>query len=526
MRRNIFKYIFIIGFIIFLIIVYAIFYNKEEIIEQVDQTSTKTTIITNIRIGIAGFDNLNPIVSANKDVKDISRLIFDSLITIDEDYNIKYVLAKEIAKTDNLTYVIKLRENVYWHDGTLFSANDVVFTFNKIRQAEGFVSTYNNNLKNVESVQAIDSNTVQVKLSQEVEFFEYKLTFPILSEAYYLNEDFVNTIKNDTVIGTGKFYISEAANNKLKLAKNLNYWNKENVNPMLEEIEITIYNTIGEVYTDFKSGYIDLINVKVANIEDYIGSLGYKKIEYYTRDINFLAFNTTKNEILADNRVRRAINYMLDRNNIISNIGSGFAVSQFVLPQSHWLYDNKLEIDYNAEQAKLLLEEAGYVYTNNTWVKNGKILELNITVNSDRADRVQVVNNLVAQLNNHGIVVYVNSVPTAAYQNLLNSKNYDVILCGFEMEFTPKLSTLFRTGNIANYSNSKMDEILNNVKNNLENKTLKEQYNLLYDIYLQDMPYIFLYRETDYMIYNQTLSGNLNPNAFSIFHNIDKWYRK
>lgn len=526
MKRNIFKYIFILSFIIFLIVVYAIFYNKGEVKTNLDQTSDKTTIITNIRIGIAGFDTLNPIVSKNRDVKEISRLIFDPLITINENYKLEKVLAKEISKIDNLTYVITLRDDVYWHDGTLFTANDVAFTVNKILHSEGFLSSYRSNLNNVVGIEIVDSSTVRFILSQEVEFFEYKLTFPILNEAYYANEDFVNTIKNDTVIGTGKFYIAEAANNKLKLFKNLNYWNKDNCEIMLEEIEITIYNTIGEVYTDFKTGYLDVINVKAANIVDYIGSIGYKKIEYYTRDVNFLSFNTTKNEVLADSRVRRAINYMLDRNNLISNLGPGFAVSQFVLPQSHWLYDAKLDVNYNVEQVVALLEEAGYVYTNNTWVKNGKILELNITVNADRVDRVQALNNMVAQLNNHGIVAHINAVPTNTYNNLLNTKNYEIILCGFETDYSPKISTLFRTGNIANYSNPRVDEILNNVKNNLDNSTLKEQYNLLYDIYLQDMPYIFLYRETDYMIYNQTLGGSLKPSAFSIFHNIDKWYRK
>lgn len=526
MRNNIFKYIFIIGFIIFLIIIYAMFYNKEEVKNNVDQTSTKTTIITNIRVGIAGYDTLNPIVSNNKNVKDISRLIFDSLVSIDENYQLEYRLATEIAKTDNLTYVIKLRDNVFWHDGTLFSANDVIFTFDKIKQGEGFVSTYNSNLKYVDSLELVDSNTLKVHLSQEVEFFEYKLTFPILNEAYFLNEDFINTIKNDTIIGTGKFYISEAANNKVKLSKNLNYWNKEKENTMLEEIEITVYNTIGEVYTDFKSGYLDVIDVKVSNIEEYIGSLGYKKIEYSTRNVNFLAFNTTKNDILADNKVRKAINYMLDRNNVISNIGPGFEVSQFVFSPNHWLYDNKLEISYDAEQAKKLLEESGYTYTNNTWVKNGKILEFTITVNSDRADRVQVANNIVTQLSNHGIRVNINSVSNETYKNSLNNKNYDVILCGFETEFSPKISTLFGTGNIANYNNEKINEILNVVKNNVDDSKLEENYNSLYDIYLEDMPYIFLYRETDYMIYNQTLCGTLKPSAFSIFHNIDKWYRK
>lgn len=526
MRNNIFKYIFIIGFIIFLIVVYAIFYNNDEIKENIDQTSTKTTIITNIRVGIAGFDTLNPIVSNNKNMKDISKLIFDSLVTINENYKIEYRLAKEVAKTDNLTYVIKLRENVFWHDGTLFTANDVIFTIDKIKQNEGYSSPYSSNLKYVDKLEVIDTNTLKITLSQEVEFFEYKLTFPILNEAYYQNEDFVNTIKNDTVIGTGKFYISEAANNKVKLSKNLNYWNKENENTMLEEIEITVYNTIGEVYTEFKSGYVDVIDVKVTNIENYIGSLGYKKIEYLTRNVNFLAFNTTKNDILSDNKVRRAINYMLDRNNIISNIGAGFCVSQFVLPQTHWLYDNKLEINYNAEQAKTLLEESGYIYTNNTWVKNGKVLEFTITVPSNRTDRVQVANNIVTQLNNHGVKVNINLVSNEVYQNYLNNKNYDVILCGFETEFSPKISTLFGNGNIANYNNEKINEILDIVKNSIDDNILKEKYNYLYDMYLEDMPYIFLYRETDYMIYNQTLCGTLNPSAFSIFHNIEKWYRK
>lgn len=99
-------------------------------------------------------------------------------------------------------------------------------------------------------------------------------------------------------------------------------------------------------------------------------------------------------------------------------------------------------------------------------------------------------------------------------------------MCGLETEVSPKLSSLFGNGNIANYSNDKINEILNVVKNKLDDNILIENYNSLYDIYLEDMPYIFLYRETDYMIYNQTLCGTLKPSAFSIFHNIDKWYRK
>lgn len=523
MKNSIFKYIFIIGFIIFLIVIYALFYNKEEIKQNVDQTSTKSNIITNIRIGVAGFDSMNPIISNNKNIKEISRLIFDSLITINSNGKLEYELASEIAKTDALTYVIKLRENILWHDGTPLTAADVRFTIDKIKNNN---TKYSENLKYVYMVEDIDTSTLKITLSQEVEFFEYKLTFPILSETYFQNEDFVNTAKNITIIGTGKFYIAEASGNKIKLLKSENYWNKENKNTMLTEIDITLYSTIGEVYTAFKSGYLDFVNVEVSNVEEYIGNLGYNRNEYYSRDINFLSFNTTRNEMLADNRVRKAINYMLDRNNIISNIGSGYAVSQFFFSPNNWLYDSKLEVSYSAEEAKRLLEEAGYVYTNNTWVKDGKVLEFSIIVNANRTDRVLAVQNIANQLGNHGIRVSVNGVSGDSYYNYLNTKNYEVILCGMETDFTPRLSTLFGAGNIANYNNDQINQILDIVKGSLDNNSLLENYKQLYDIYLNDMPYLFLYRETDMMVYNQTLCGTLTPTSFSIFHNVEKWYRK
>ena len=54
----------------------------------------------------------------------------------------------------------------------------------------------------------------------------------------------------------------------------------------------------------------------------------------------------------------------------------------------------------------------------------------------------------------------------------------------------------------------------------------KEKYNILYEIYLEEAPYFGLFRETDYIIYNQGLVGSLKPNVFNIFQNIEKWYRQ
>ena len=66
-------------------------------------------------------------------------------------------------------------------------------------------------------------------MDSEVPFFEYNLTFPILSKDYYDNEDFVTSSKNKNPVGTGKFKISEAESSYLILEKNSSWWNKESV---------------------------------------------------------------------------------------------------------------------------------------------------------------------------------------------------------------------------------------------------------------------------------------------------------
>ena len=223
MKQGVFKYIFILAFIILLIITYVVFYNDEEGVNVVqDQTSTVSTLLTDLRLGIAGFDSLNPIVSNNKNVKEISRLIFDSLVSINSNYSLEYGLATEIAKQDNLTYIIKLRENVIWHDGTEFTAQDVKFTIDTIKNSFGG-SVYGENLQYVTGLEIIDNYTIKISLGQEVDFFEYNLTFPILSNNYFANEDFVNTAKNNTIIGTGLYKIAEKTDNSSRLEKNENY---------------------------------------------------------------------------------------------------------------------------------------------------------------------------------------------------------------------------------------------------------------------------------------------------------------
>ena len=108
MKQGVFRYIFVLGFIILLITTYVVFYSKDTSKNKIeDKVSTTSNLITNLRLGIAELDTLNPILSNNKYVKEISRLIFNSLITVDNDYGLEFSLATGIAKENSLTYMAR-----------------------------------------------------------------------------------------------------------------------------------------------------------------------------------------------------------------------------------------------------------------------------------------------------------------------------------------------------------------------------------------------------------------------------------
>ena len=164
MKQGVFKYIFVLGFIILLIVTYVVFYSKDTSSKKIeDKVSTTSNLITNLRLGIAELDTLNPLLTNNKNVKEISRLVYDSLVTVENDYDLDYSLATGIAKENNLTYILTLRNDVKWQDGSPFTAYDVKFTIDVIKRQN---SSYSSNLEAVSDLQVIDDNTIKIMLSR------------------------------------------------------------------------------------------------------------------------------------------------------------------------------------------------------------------------------------------------------------------------------------------------------------------------------------------------------------------------
>ena len=165
MKTNIFKYIFIlivIGLVIFAI--YTLYGKKEEnnVVAESEQKEEK--ILTNLRMGLASIDTINPILTKNKTVQDISKLMYEPLLTLAEDYKIENCLANEWSKTSPTTYIVKLKENIKWHDNQPFVAKDVEYTIDVLRNVD---SIYSNNVSNIIQVEIIDEHTIKKEVNMK-----------------------------------------------------------------------------------------------------------------------------------------------------------------------------------------------------------------------------------------------------------------------------------------------------------------------------------------------------------------------
>lgn len=529
MRNNIFGYIFVL-FIIG-ILGFAIYKVKVQNGDDEDFKGTSVTSSqevqkgTEMTLAISEFDTINPIITNNRKVQDIDRIVYEPLIGITDDFKIEYILAVECANISANTYVIKLRQGVKWSDGTKFTSDDVKYTIDRLKENQN--SVYSKNVSSIQEVDIIDNYTLRIILSQDIKNFEYYLNFPILSNSYYVGEDFWNTSKNTAPITTGRFKIFEVANNTITLEKNPMWWNKSEKST-IDKITINLYSTVAELYNAFKMGSIDIITTENPSYQAYIGTIGYDTTEIEGKEAIFLALNT-KSNILSDINVRKALRAAIDKNQVIANsYGSMYSSLNFPLNKGSFLIEKSDENFYNLDETANLLSSSGWAIKNGAWQKvinyKTNIIELNMVVRAKDNTRCKAAENIKEQLAGQGIIIDIIYADDSAYNSYLNNVNYDMMLCSIEQPIAPDLTTYFGNNNLANYYNSEVDDIMNYLGNITDENELKSKYQRIYEIFNEEVPYIGIARNKIIAAKNTNLVGEVKANWYNIFYNINEWY--
>ena len=521
MKGNWIKYVFIVFIIIIIIaVIYESQKSKEK--QKVEQpiSTTEEEIIKEATIGVAAFDTINPILSNNKQVQEISRIIYEPLFELDAEYKLQKCLVKDWAKTSATTYLIKIRNDVKWSDGNQFTVEDVLFTIDILKQIP---SIYGNNVQYIVGVDKIDEDTLQITIDHEIPFFEYDLIFPIISKTYFEGQDFSTTEKNNAPIGTGKYKIEQNDNDKIILKQNENYSRNELT---LETITISKYASLGELYNAFKLGKIDVITTTNTSIDSYIGTIGYNKQEVAGREFDYLALNCS-NPILSNVEVRDALSHAINRQNIVSTIyNNKYKITDYSLDYGSWLKGTAGDNSYNPDLAIQILNQNGWEFKYGRWQKTEnyytRTLNFKIVVQDSNQARINVAEMIKADLANIGINVTIIKANENLYQNYLKNKNYDSIITGTTISANPSIETYI---NSCNFSNEELNNLMAEVRNISKEELLKEKYNRIREIFNEQKPYIGLYNSYYSVESSWTLRGNVTANWYNIFINIDNWYK-
>lgn len=519
MKGNFIKYIFII-FIIVIVIAVIYELNKSDqnnVEEQKQSTTTEEEMIKEITLGIAAFDTINPILSQNKQVQEISRIIYEPLFELDSEYKLQKCLVKDWAKTSATTYLIKIKNDIKWSDGNQFSVEDVLFTIDVLKQIP---SIYGNNVQYIVGVEKIDDDTLQITIDHEIAFFEYNLIFPIVSKTYFEGQDFSTTEKNNKPVGTGKYKIVEN-DDKIVLNKNENY-NREELT--LETIRIGKYAGLGELYNAFKLGKVDIVTTNNTEIEKYIGTMGYNKQEVAGREFDYLALNT-QNAILSKQEVRNALSHAINRDNIVASVyNNKYKVTDYSLDYGSWLKGENGDNSYNPNLAVKILEDNGWEYKYNRWQKTEnyytRTLNFKIVVQATNQARVNTAEMIKADLGNIGISVTIIKASDTQYQSYLQNKNYDAIITGTTISGNPSIETYMSA---CNFNNDELNNLMAEVKNISKEELLKEKYIRIRQIFNEQKPYIGLYSSYYAVANSWSLRGNVVANWYNIFIDIDNW---
>lgn len=332
-----FKNMFI-AVIIFLIIagIYIIYIKDNKNGSNVQAKNKETRTTKEISIGITEFDTINPILTKSLEIQHITKLIYEPLINITQDFNAEPGIAEEWSKLDELTYIVKLDENKKWQDGEDVRVEDIEFTIKSINESD---SIYKENIEKIERIEKINETTFKIYLKEEVNFFEYMLCFPIVQEKTYNRE---------MPIGTGDYKIQSLQDSEIVLKG------------IETTLTIKVYNSITELYNSFTREEVDLIITQNTNYEEHIGNIGFEETIIPGREFYYISC-----ENIEDIEERQNINKGINKEKLVYDLyNQKYIIADFPLEYGSYLNKEKIiENPVNLEKGgtyTLSVEKANY----------------------------------------------------------------------------------------------------------------------------------------------------------------------
>ncbi|MDO3410400.1 ABC transporter substrate-binding protein [Saccharibacillus sp. CPCC 101409] len=396
---------------------------------------------------------LNPIYAGDRVTLTIDQSLYAPLFTI-TDGKKEYVLAdSDSFSDDHLTYTLKLKDGLKWHDGQPITADDVVFTMDSILDENQHSSSRDQFVLDGKPVKVtkVDDLTVQFVLPEVSAAFEGGLAglSPIPKHVFEGEKDIEKSEKNNNPIGSGPFKFKEyRAGEYVTLERFDDYFAGK---AHLDSVTYRIAKDPNAANLALENGEIQM---RMVDTQDYnrLEQTGKFNLEIYPEGrLQYMVFNLNVPS-MQKKEVRQAIAYALDKNELITaSYSSGdFAepAASILTPDTLYHTDDVQTYDYNAEKAKQLLADAGV---------SGLKLRLAYT-NTNKPQTSQAL-YIQQKLKEVGIEIELLPMDGTAYGNKtldMNNKDFELSFGGYIMGAEPDAyKSLFLSDAAYNYSHYK-----------------------------------------------------------------------
>ena len=473
--------------------------------------------------------NINPLYSAGREVdNDISSLVYSSLFR----YNKAGILEPDLVeffelKEEGKEYLVKIKDNVKWHDGSNLNADDVVFTFNLI-QNESYRSPLRQAFVGIR-VEKVDELFVKFILPEAYAPFNGLLTFGILPKSLWENsnpDSIILSELNLKPIGSGPFKfksISKTKSGEIReylLEANQDYYGGQ---PYLKAVKFVFYPDRQEAIKALNDKQIlGLNNLPFSQRNSLLAKNSLHIRDLAQPQVISLFFNETKNESLKDKNLRLALAQGINKDELVSEIFSGAyrRVDSPFLEESLAYNSEITTINYSPDSAREFLKE--------------KSLKLELTT-VDIGSNLVVAEKIKSYWQAIGIEVEIKAVTGEQIIEIIQKRDFQVLLYGQAIGGDPDIYAFWHSSqiasglNLAGYNNETVDRLLVEARttNNLEERM--EKYKEIQKELLNDVPVVFLYSPSYTYVQAKDLrgfSGQVLIEAGNRFNDIVNWHLK
>ena len=481
---------------------------------------------------MADAEDCDPIGVRTEEMYQLFSLVFDTLIGVNGSNMLVPSLAMSWRSGGERIWLISLRQGVTWHDGSSFTADDVVSTYDRIRrQTDGY---YSDAAENIVSLMKLDESTIRVEMRSAGLTALYCLNFPITKA----NSD-------EVLMGTGAYRLESMTDEEIKLTVNTDWWGGT---PQIETVEFLARGSNDLAIASYEAGMLDFVPTNSLTAKQYSSAGETVVASCMTQQMETLLINHN-NTHLRKREFRSAIAHLIDRSSIIANVYMNNARScDMPVPPDSWLYDSSQVVyGYDRELALSLLTEQGYTIDEDGNIGYfGEKVSLRILVgstpeNSVRAEAAQLIADSLTSFGIGVELITANHDTASAspdpeseapysgdteFVRLLREGNWDLALVGFSLSESNSLSkylTPLGSNNFGHYSSEAMTALIEIMDSAVDEASLREAAYAVQSEFAEELPFIVLYFRLNSVIYSADIQGIGQLREPRLLENMKNW---